>query len=162
MSPSNDYVAQRCRDLESTLRDVVNWAAEDDKLGAHLAAYTTVLMSGLVEDCIEHLITMRASDTQDPEIEQFITGAVRRTFRNPDWGAINGLLRNFSERYGRVFSEKVPHNGTIAEALQAIVDNKNSLAHTGAQKLQMTVGDVENYFERIVVLLGAIDDILRP
>ena len=70
------------------------------------------------------------------------------------------MLGQFSEAYQRTFTQRIPHNGTSADALKSIIDNKNNLAHVGTWKLQMTVADVDNYYHRIILILEALENIL--
>ncbi len=48
MNPTDPYVTQRCAEIDSVLGDAAGWASQDAKLGAHLAAYVSVLISGVV------------------------------------------------------------------------------------------------------------------
>lgn len=158
--PKDAYVRQRCAEIETALHDSKAWSMSDAKLGAYLAGYLTVLICGMVEDCIEHLMRIRASRTNDREIENFVAEVLRRRFGNPDHQQLVGVLSQFSDVYASVFKTKIPHNGNAASALRSIVGDKNMLAHSGVWKLQTTVSDVENYYVRIVPILEALEDIL--
>lgn len=160
MTVTDAYVIGRCGELEGLLSEAVFWSSNDDRLGANLAAYVTVLIVGMLEDCIEHLVTLRAEKTGDNEVGNYIAKTLRNHFRNPDYGSISGLLKQFSEEYQRSFREKISPEGTEADALMSIVDNKNELAHVGTWKLQLTVGDVTGYYHQIVPILEALEQIL--
>jgi hypothetical protein len=154
------YVVNRCTEVEAILIDAASWATKDAKLGACLAAYVSVLISGVVEDCIEHLVAQRASKVQDSEIHHYICHALDLRFRNPEFGTISGLLKEFSDEYQQKFTAKISPNGAEATALKSILDNKNSLAHVGTAKLQMTVSDVDGYYRRIIPILETLERIL--
>ena len=160
MTLKDPSISQRCHEMEGLLADAAGWASRDEKLEAHLAAYLSVLITGMVEVCIEHLVSQRAGKAQDQEVQDFVSEALHQRFRNPDWGTINGLLGQFSTLYQQRFTERIPHDGSAATALNSIVDNKNSLSHTGIWKLQMTVADVDNYYRRILPILEALEDVL--
>lgn len=156
----NPYVLKRCTEIEGLLQYADTWSKKDAKLGAHLAAYISVLILGVLEDCIEHLVNQRVSKTNDNEIKHYIREVLHQRFRNPDYGAISGLLGEFSKEYKKAFADKITHNGMEATALQGILDNKNSLAHEGTDKLQMSVDDVDNYYHRIIPILEVLEQIL--
>jgi hypothetical protein len=156
---SDPYTVKRCAEIEALLKDAASWA-KDEKLGAHLAAYISVLTVGLLEDCIEYLVNQRASKTNDNEVKNYVRLVLHQRFKNPDYGAISGLLGEFSQEYKKAFADKITHNGREATALQAMLDNKNSLAHEGIDKLQMSVGDVDDYYHRIIPILEVLEQIL--
>lgn len=160
MTLQNPYIAARCSEIETILQQASLWASSDDKLGANLAAYISVLVCGVIEDSIEYLVIQRARKTQDTEIEHYITREIDQRFRNPEWGSISGLLKQFSVQYQQAFSNRIVANGKEHSALQSIIDNKNSLAHTGTWKFEMSLMDVDNYFRRIVPILEALEQIL--
>jgi len=156
----NPYVLKRCTEIEGLLRYADTWSKKDAKLGAHLAAYICVLFLGVLEDCIEHLIADRASKSGDPEVRNFIIKTTDMRFRNPDYGAICELLGIFSKKYKEKFSRKIKHNGSEASALDGIVKNKNSLAHEGTDKLNLSVKDMSDYYHRVVPIVEAIEEII--
>lgn len=156
----NPYILKRCAEIEGLLTDAASWAKKDEKLGAHLASYICVLILGVLEDCVEHLVAQRVDKTGDNEIRNYIVKVIDGRFRNPDWGAINGLLGEFSTEYKTTFAQKIAHDGSEALALQGIVDNKNSLAHVGTSKLNLNVTDVDDYYHRVIPILETIEEIL--
>lgn len=161
MTLHDPHVIDRCAEIEGLLTEAAVWASQDAKLGAHLAAYITVLITGLLEDCIEYLVVQRVGKTQDSEVQNYVKAVIKERFRNPDWGAISGLLGQFSDNYKHEFGSKIRHDGSEADALNSIVTNKNSLAHIGTANLQVTVGNVDDYFRRIIPILEVVEQILR-
>jgi hypothetical protein len=158
--PNDPYVSGRCAEIERLMADAKGWAEQDERLGAHLAAYLTVLITGMVESCIEHLVMQRVGKAQDPEVSRYVSQALEQRFRNPDWSTISGLLRQFSDDYRREFAARIPPNSSGADALASIIGNKNEMSHVGSWKQQLTIGDVEGYYRRIVRVLAALEDIL--
>jgi hypothetical protein len=156
----NPYVLKRCAEIERLLQYADDWSKEDEKLGAHLAAYTCVLFLGVLEDCIEKLITYRANKSGDPEVHNFVKIMTDTRFRNPDYSAICELLGWFSKEYKEKFSQKIKHNGSEAEALNDIVRNKNALAHEGTDKLNLSVKDMSDYYYRVIPIVETIEEIL--
>lgn len=160
MTLTDPYIVKRCSEIEGLLVNAKVWASNDEKLGAHLAAYICVLILGVLEDCVEHLVGQRVDKTGDNEIRNYVVKVIDERFRNPDWGKISGLLGEFSQEYKTIFTHKIAHDGTEAIALQGIVDNKNSLAHAGTSKLNLTVTDVDGYYRRVVPILEVLEQIL--
>ncbi|MFH1486340.1 MAG: hypothetical protein ABIH46_09735, partial [Chloroflexota bacterium] len=87
-------------------------------------------------------------------------GAVDQRFRNPDYGTISGLLKQFSPAYQQSFVKRIPPTGSEASALNSMLTNKNALAHVGISKLQLTVSDVKQYCERVIPILETLEQIL--
>ena len=160
MTPRDPYVAQRCAEIDLSLIDAVTWSATDAKLGAYLAGYVTILISGVVEDCIEYLVKQRAVRSQDPELTEFVSRLVGGSFSNPRSESISSLLGRFSSAYEQQYQDSVALSSR--EALGSIMANRLSLAHVGTWKQQTTVADVQSYFSRIVPILSVVEDILLP
>ena len=158
MTPRDPYVAQRCAEIDLNLIDAVTWSATDAKLGAFLAGYVTILISGVVEDCIEHLVKQRAAKSQDPELTEFVSRLVGGSFSNPRSDYIARLLGRFSSAYEEQYQDSVPLSSR--EALGSVMANRLSLAHTGTWKQPTTIADVQSYFSRIVPILSVVEDIL--
>lgn len=160
MTCCEPYLVKRCEEIECLLKDASIWAAKDEKLGAHLASYISVLIVGVIEDCIEHLISQRVHKLLDQEVQDYVVKTVGERFRNPDWAAISGLLKDFAGRQQQDFRTRIPHNGREASALESLLGNKNSLAHNGTTKLQISIKEAEEYYQRIVPILEAVESFL--
>lgn len=160
MTLQDPYLAKRCGEIEVLLVEVENWASGNYKLGANLAAYVTVLIVGVVEDCVEHLVAQRARKTRDSEIEHYVVQSLQQGFKNPDHGKISGLLKMFSEDYQQKFKQRLPPNGKEAVALQSVVGNKNALSHVGTLNLQLTIKEVGDYYRDIRPILEVLESIL--
>ncbi|HUT67313.1 MAG TPA: HEPN domain-containing protein, partial [Dehalococcoidales bacterium] len=147
-------------EIEDLLKYAEAWSTKDDKLGAHLAAYICVTFLGVLEDCIENLIKERANKSKDPEILNFISSIVHQRFKNPDRSAICEILGLFSKEYRDKFSRIIKAHGPEKEALDNIVGNKNSLAHEGTSKLNLSVKDMNDYYKRVIPVIEAIEEVL--
>lgn len=160
MTLQDPYLIKRCDEIEALLVEADGWASGDYKLGANLAAYVTVLIVGVIEDCVEYLAAQRVQTTHDSEIEHYVVQSIHQGFRNPDHGAISGLLKMFSDDYQLRFKQRIPHDGKAALALQSVVGNKNALAHVGTSNLQLTIKEVDSYYRDIKPVLEVLEDIL--
>jgi len=155
---NDPYLRERFADVEQSVQKADAWGAADPELSAYLAGYLVVLISGVYEDCIEYLVNRRARKSSDPELESYVYNRTAQTFRNPDRSSVVGLLTQFSAAYKKQFNVTVGSDSM--DALDSIVTNKNWLAHGETSKLQVTVADVQGYFQRSMPVLEALEDIL--
>ena len=160
MSIKDQYLADKCQEIESLIKDSKIWAKTDEKLGAHLATYINVVILGILEDCIEYLVRARAKTSGDIGIENYISKDIKDSFKNPNYGNICSLLNKFSDIYSRKFQMKYNKGCLEYDALEGLLINKTNVAHYGLANLKLSVGDVENYFKGAVNVLGEIEDLL--
>jgi hypothetical protein len=151
------YVSGRCSEIERRLQYATDKSSTDPELGAHLAGYISVLISGVIEDCIEYLVVKRARTVNDSQLEEFVRSSIAQQFRNPKSEDIANVLGRFSQSYRGLYQRSVSR-----EALGSIVGNRMSLAHHGAPQSSFTVNDVRRYFALIVQILEIVEDILLP
>lgn len=159
MKPKDPYLKQRLAAVQQSLKKASGWGTGDAQLSAYLAGYLVVLISGVYEDCIEHLVHERASKSNDVELTSYVDKRIQQTLRNPNRSCVVGLLGEFSAAYKEQFNVRVASGST--DALDSIVSNKNWLAHGETWKLQVTVADVHGYFQRSIPVLAALEDILK-
>ena len=156
--PQDTYVSLRCSGIEERLQYAAGKSAVDPELGAYLADYISVLISGVVEDCIEHLVVIRASKTNDLHLQEFVKYSIGLQFRNPRSSDIANVLARFGEDY------KIEYDISVSlearEALGSIVSNRLSLAHIGEAQSRFTINDVRRYFTLIVEILDVVERIL--
>ena len=133
----NAYVAGQCSKIEESIQYAIEKSSRDSKLNAYLAGYISVLISGLVEDSVEHLVTERARITNDSQLQEFVRSSIARRFRNPRSEDIANILGEFSPDYRNSYSASVTLEAR--EALGSIVANRMSLAHQGTPRSPFTV-----------------------
>lgn len=85
---------------------------------------------------------------------------IGQRFKNPDYQKISAMLLDFSAAYRDTFKHSISPNGNEAGALKSLVDNKNSLAHVGTVKLNLTIGDVQGYYNQSMIILQTLEQIL--
>ena len=136
---NNQYVSDRFVEIDATFSTLDT--AKDNSLDAFLGGYAIVFICGVYEDCTENLFAARAGKTHDPHIVSYVEKTLDKTFRNPDYGKIVGLLRCFGEDYRNTLVNAV--DKTWAEALDSIVNNKNSIAHGKASRV--TLSDAKSF-----------------
>ena len=160
---ANDkQISDRFSEIARLISDAQNWAKLDVRLDAHLAAFVCVLLSGAIEDAIERIISLKMRALGDRETESYVIKVVGQRFRNPDWGAINGLLGDFSHAYQFAWTSQFPSGSRIDESLRSINNIKNSLAHTGSNSLHVTLRDVQYYLDNLIPAIDHIEQIVVP
>ncbi len=158
MNLKNPYLRQRFSDVDQSIAKAYRWGATDPELNAYLAGYLVVLISGVYEDCIEHLVNQRATRSNDKELSSYVRERTHRTFMNPNTQNILGLLERFSKPYKKSFVRRVDSKSKTA--IDSIVQNKNWLAHGDTGKFQVTVRDVDGYFRRSARGMEVFEDII--
>ncbi len=156
--PRDTYVTDRCSEINTLVEYAAEKSDSDPGVGAYLAGYISVLTSGVVEDCIEHLVVERARMSNDPQLQEFVRLSIDRQFRNPRSSDISEVLGWFSAAYRDSYNRSV--STQAREALGSILSNRMSLAHKGSPQLALTVNDVRGYFVQIVEILEVVEDIL--
>lgn len=153
---NSPYVVDRLSEVERTITRVSAFGASDPELAAYLSAYLVVYVSGVYEDCIEHLFQERADRGADSVIQNYVKVTLAQGFRNPDFGNIVSVLRRFGINLAEELKEKT--RVSSREALDSIVNNKNSVAH--GHPLNATLDDVAVYYRESRGLLENLEDIL--
>lgn len=168
MSIQNQYVVNKCSEIESLLKQAKIWSegdpmqekVADPKLGAHLATYINVIMLGMLEDCIEYMVRERAKKPGDKEIENYISNHISQSFRNPSYSKICEVLGQFSSKYKSEFQDRIKHDSSAIEALDSILENKRNLAHLGLSNLNLSIDDTNSYYLRVIPILEVLEDLL--
>ena len=158
----NERVTERFNSIAKLIADARRWARDDERLGAHLGSYICVLLLGAVEYSVEELVSQRATSVGDREVANYVVNVLPARFRNPHWGTISGLLGAFSPSYKESWTGQFPSNEDVFEALSSILTIKNQLAHQGTIALQVTLSDVQGYFERVSRAVDAFEQIILP
>ena len=160
--PNDKQISDRFSEIATLISDAQNWTKLDARLDAHLAAYACVLLSGAIEDAIERIISLKMGALSDRETESYVIKVVGQRFRNPDWGAINGLLGDFSNAYKLAWASEFPSGHRIDDSLRSINNIKNSLAHTGSNSLHVTLLDVQFYLQSGLRVIDYLEQLVVP
>ena len=122
-----------------------------------MSAYLTVVISGVYEDCIEHLFGERAAKAGDAELQYYVKTTLGERFRNPKYAKIIEMLSKFSPDYVKQLRGLVEEPARLG--LDSIVDNKNLVAHGSVSNA--TLADVSKYYADAKALLDALEDVLK-
>ena len=146
----------RFREIHWALKEAKRLRTALPETEPFLAGYLVVFISGVFEDCVEKLFTERARLTSDSKIVSFIAEMMHQRFRNPDFDNIKGFLNALDPDYKRRLNAAV--DPVYQDGLNAIVTNKNDLAHGSSVKVTLT--DVVDYYFRARRVFQALEDIL--
>ena len=156
----DQYISDRCTELSDLMTKCKKWAKRDPELGAHLATYINVLILGILEECVEHLVRERARLPGDREIKNYISKDIAERLRNPTYQKICNVLLQFSEAYRDEFRRTFSADSLEAAALKSIITNKTNVAHYGLANLSLSMNDVGVHFNGIVKMLIKLEDLL--
>ena len=153
------YVAERFEEVKLALERAAAWGSADPELSAYFAGYLVVLLCGVVEDCAEHLVSIRVAKARDEGLGSFVRARVSATFRSPNKENFTKIVKDFGPAYHKQFRTKIPEGAT--DALDSIFFNKNALAHGDTSKLNVTLGDVADYLQRSSLVFDVLEEVLR-
>ena len=137
--------------------NAVKTSTVDPKLESMLSSYLVVSISGVYEDCVEHLFVERVGKSNDQELRNFMKVLMHRSFRNPEYSNIKGWIKYLDSSYGKTLDSKVNQSDIIG--LNGIVTNKNLVAHGDVSNA--TLNDVINFHDGAKKIFEALEDILK-
>ena len=160
--PHDHQISNRFSEISTFISEAQNWAQADPRLDSHFAAYACVLLFGAIEASVERIVALKMQALGDNETANYVIKVVAFRFRNPDWGAINGLLGDFSAAYKLSWARRFPSGSRTDESLQSINSIKNSLAHEGSTSLYVTLRDVQSYLNDALLAIDHIEQLMVP
>lgn len=131
-------------------------SVNDLHLASMLSGYLVVSISGIYEDCIEHLFIQRAGKKNDREMQNLIKTLIDRHFRNPNYGKVKELVKALDSEQAENVLREIDIRSK--QALDSIVNNKNNIAH--GKVSNATIGDIEGYHEDVLEIFEALEKIL--
>lgn len=156
MAVKNTYVAGRLASIEVALKKADAFKS-DPQVASYLAGFLAVMISGVYEDCVEHLVCERVKRASDIEIHHYFEKDISESFRNPEFGKVQGILGEFSKNWADDIKKKVDYPSQ--QALDSIVADKNAIAHGKSSTL--TVSDIKNYHRRCKSIFVVLEGILK-
>jgi hypothetical protein len=142
--------------VDRVLAKTSSVAVGDAELASYLSSYLVVMLSGVYEDCIEHLLSLRVKKTGDAEVQSYVETTLGHTFRNPTVENIVGVLRKFSDQYATSLKRRVEDRD--AQAITNIVNNKNLIAH--GKMSGLTLREVQDCHRCTLMVFEALEAIL--
>jgi hypothetical protein len=141
--------------IDNAIKDILSFSNISSQEQAYLAKFLVVYICGIYEEIIETLINEMVSHNSNTEISNFIENNLKRYFRNPDIGAIKGLLGSFNDDWKSIIDQIPPK---YLSALNSIVSNKNALAHGGV--INITLNEILTYYNDSKLVIEEIDKLL--
>lgn len=128
---------------------------KDPKIASMLSDYLVVSISGIYEDCIEHLFIQRAGKNNDKEIQNLVKTFIDQHFRNPKYENIKKLVKALGSEQEKVLQgiDSKSING-----INGIVTNKNKVAH--GQTSNATINDIVKYHKSALKIFKTLENIL--
>ena len=156
---NSKYAKAKLDFLDSLFHDF-ELQTTDEYTKSHIAKYLTVLISGVYEDIIKNFILELAQrQTIAKELKEFIFNQVNWSFRNPSSENVGKFLKKFSSDW--VESFKAYLNPQRRESLDAVVNNKNLIAHGNSSEI--TFADIKKHYENSKNIIIYLDElILHP
>jgi len=142
--------------VDRVLKKCSSTAKDDEELASYLSSYLVVMLSGIYEDCVEHLFSLRAEKAGDPELSSYVRKTLHASFRNPKFEKIVEVLGKFGKHYADELKNGVQDRNK--QALDSIVNNKNQIAHGG--RSQVTLGEVLDFHHNTLPIFEALEKIL--
>lgn len=141
--------------IDNSLDDINRIGDKALELEAYLAKYLTVFICGIYEAAIEAIVNEMASSAGSKELENFVSRAVDKTFRNPDVGNICELLRKFNPDWSQ---ELKAMDSANLQALDSIVTNKNNIAH--GVPCSITLSEIQESYKASRPVIEKIDKLV--
>lgn len=145
------------QNIDDVISDIELFHGVPEKANNYLAQFLIVYICGIYEEIIEATVKEMSRKLGNIEITNFIEHTLDKTFRNPNEERIKELFKKFNNSTWSGELKKIKRVNW--EALNSIVQNKNSLAH-GSSSLMLTIIDVKSYSENSRVILEKIDNLL--
>lgn len=150
------YLQDKFKLVDNNLNKAKKASVNDMQLASMLSSYLVVLISGIYEDCVEHLIVQRAAKSNDKELENLIKMLIDRQFRNPLYKKIKEIINALDPSYKSKLDSKIDTRSR--EAINSIVRNKNNVAH--GKTSNATLNDIADYHKRALKIFDALENIL--
>lgn len=153
---NSKYVKAKLDFLDSLFHDFEGQKM-DDYLRSHLAKYLTVLISGIYEDAIKNFIVELAQRRDiSKELKEYILNQVDLSFKNPNSENVAKFLKKFSVEWAESFKTKTTQ--AQREALDAVVSNKNLIAHGDSSEI--TFADIKQHYQNSKEVLNFLDNLI--
>ncbi len=127
--------------------------SKDLEVLAHWAQYICVRVCGLLEICIQTLLSQYARDKAHKNVARFVESKLRR-FNNTGTERILGLVSDFSPRWRRTLQEYL--EGERKDALDSLRANRNRIAH--GESVSVTLPQVQSWYRRALEVLAFIEN----
>ncbi|NJL90731.1 MAG: hypothetical protein HC916_13775 [Coleofasciculaceae cyanobacterium SM2_1_6] len=147
---------QSLDNLFAKISQIQRISPDDTDLQAHWARYLCILVSGFLENSISTIHIEYAQKKATPQIVNFVEKRLEK-FQNPRMEKVFQLMDSFDKKWGEQLRTRT--EGEIKDAVNAIVDSRNSIAH--GKSVGISYITIKNYYESSKKLLDILEDILN-
>jgi hypothetical protein len=131
---------------------------DDLALQSHWASYSSIVISGYLENCLRAIFIEFASKHCNPKTARYAESAISR-FQNPDTEKISKLVREFSQDW--FDSLERFWSGRVKDHVASVVNLRHNVAH-GRSSGTPSIGRLRQYFESVLELVEFIHAIVLP
>ncbi len=125
----------------------------DSSIQAHWGRYMCIMAAGFLENALQEVYKDYASRANNANLVRYSSRQISR-ITNPDAGRFAQVARDFSETWRSDLRDFLKRDGR-REAIDAIMQNRNSIAH-GGQSV-MSTGEVKRYLDKAVEVIDFIE-----
>ncbi len=124
----------------------------DPELQSHWARYLCVLVSGHLETSIKAIYIDYAKTKSGPAVANYVASSLQNLY-NPNMNRLLNLASSFNPTWGEILKSQT--EGQLADQVNTVVNNRNVIAHGGAQGLSFV--RMKEYYESVLKVLEIID-----
>lgn len=143
------------KQIDRAIFDIQSFSSASLLEKSYLAKFLVVFISGIYEEVVEIIINEKISRLNSFEVSKFVDSSVANSFRNPGIKNIAQLLKTFDDSWAVAINQMADNSKS---ALNAIVENKNGLAHGGV--CNVTLSEVYRYYQDSRLIIEKIDEIV--
>lgn len=126
----------------------------------YFTRYLLVLIHAVYEQKIKNLVSERTDGVLDKHLSSFIKSVKGSVTRRIGITELSELLGRFGDDFKQAFSKKIQEKGDAQQAYSDIISNRNIIAHDATQSITLTFGDLESRFNKSLVVLDTLAEIL--
>jgi hypothetical protein len=151
-----------CKSELDNIKLIIDSLGPASNIVPYLNKYAVVKACGVIEVAYKNIIADYCDKRSKPQVKTFLKKHVRDNSKNPNYGNISRLLKDFDENWYSSFIIKMnaeTHKTRIETSIKSLVDARNEFAHGGNPT--STVSDVIFYFGDCRRVIEIIDEILN-
>lgn len=155
MTMRSQYLKDKFGIIRDNFKKAKSISKSDPKIASMMSSYLVVFISGIYEDCIEHLFIERAGKNKDIEIKNLVKVLIDQQFRNPNYKNIKKLVGALDPKYDGILRKEIVDKNI--NGIDSIVNNKNKIAH--GESSNATLNDIITYHKDALKIFGELEKI---
>jgi len=125
----------------------------DAELQSHWSRYLCVLVSGFLENSVEHCLVEYCRVRCHESVSNYVQANLV-SFQNPKMGNILELFGKFDPQWKATLEQQT--QGELADSVNSIVGNRNKIAH--GDSVSLSISSLRSYYKnalKVIALLRA-------